>query len=228
MYYCTCITIILSAMTMSKEGVYQYQLRPRSPSSHSTIPTGSDTFSDIGPTKKCLPLSRPLVLVYFFFFFFLFESPSLVPLLQRRWLHPGAASTEILGDTWRKHAPGIFDGISPADQLHNPLDADTSRGPDWWFHDRDINEIKDSLELDIKMLNKRSKRSRRSLRSASIKAAVLKRQQQLTTGRMRQALASLLGKQRSSFLYDTLLCVDGSYAADPVEIHRRIQYSRTT
>jgi hypothetical protein len=107
--------------------------------------------------------------------------------------------------------------------LHNPLDADTSRGPDWWFHARDINEIRGSLELDIKKLNRRGKRSRRSLRSASIKDAVLKRQQQLTTGRIRQALASLLGKQRSSFLYDTLLCVDGSSDADPVEIHRRIQ-----
>jgi hypothetical protein len=112
-------------------------------------------------------------------------------------------------DPWRKHAPGIFDGINPVDQFYNPLDADTSWGPDWWFHARDITEIRDFLEMNIKSLNGRCKWSRRSLRSVSIKDAVLKRQQQLTTGRIRQALTSLLGKQRSSFLYDTLLCVNG-------------------
>jgi hypothetical protein len=51
----------------------------------------------------------------------------------------------------------------------------------------------------------------------------MKRQQQLTTGRMRQATASLLGRRRSSFLYDTLFCADKFYDADLVKIHRRIQ-----
>jgi hypothetical protein len=40
---------------------------------------------------------------------------------------------------------------------------------------------------------------------------------------MCSALASLLGTQRSSFLYNTLLCEDGFYDADPVVIHRSIQ-----
>jgi hypothetical protein len=56
----------------------------------------------------------------------------------------------------------------------------------------------------------RCKRVYRSLRSASIRVAVKKRQLRLTSGRMRSALASLLVTQRSSFLYDTLLCEDGS------------------
>jgi hypothetical protein len=53
--------------------------------------------------------------------------------------------------------------------------------------------------------------------------SVKRRQLRLTSGRMCSALASLLGTQRSSFLYDTLLCEDGSYDADPVVIHRSIQ-----
>jgi hypothetical protein len=40
---------------------------------------------------------------------------------------------------------------------------------------------------------------------------------------MRSALDSLLGRHKSAFLYETLMCVDGSFDADPVEIHRRIQ-----
>jgi hypothetical protein len=40
---------------------------------------------------------------------------------------------------------------------------------------------------------------------------------------MQMALASLLGKHKQSFLYDTWHCADGSYDADPVEIHRQIQ-----
>jgi hypothetical protein len=33
---------------------------------------------------------------------------------------------------------------------------------------------------------------------------------------MRAALASLLGKYKNVFLYDTLLCEDGSFDADPI------------
>jgi hypothetical protein len=40
---------------------------------------------------------------------------------------------------------------------------------------------------------------------------------------MRTALASLLGKHKSSFLYETLMCEDGSFDADPVVIHRQVQ-----
>jgi hypothetical protein len=58
-----------------------------------------------------------------------------------------------------------------ADQLHNPLDANTSRGPGWWFHARDINEIRDSLELNIKTLNRRAK-----VEKVAPEDAVLKRQ----------------------------------------------------
>jgi hypothetical protein len=61
------------------------------------------------------------------------------------------------------------------------------------------------------------------MRSASIRAHVKKRQERLTTGRMRAALASLLGKYKNVFLYDTLLCEDGSFDADPIVIHRTLQ-----
>jgi hypothetical protein len=85
-----------------------------------------------------------------------------------------------------------------------------------------IDEIRDSLDLDIPFLNQRCKRVYRSLRSTSIYVAVKERQLRLTSGRNCSALASFLGIQRSSFQYDTLLCKDGSYA-DPVVIHLSIQ-----
>jgi hypothetical protein len=99
------------------------------------------------------------------------------------------------------------------DRLFNPLDAGTSRGPDWWFTARSAKEIRGNFALDIRTLNARCKRKYRSLRSASIRDQVLKRQERLLNGRMRIALASLLGKRKSSFLFDTLLCVDGSHDA---------------
>jgi hypothetical protein len=77
--------------------------------------------------------------------------------------------------------------------------------------------------VDIKSLNRRCKQLRWSLRSASIRNVVLKKQHQLTTSRRRQGLASLMRKHRSTFFYDTLLCADESFDAEPVEIHRRKQ-----
>jgi hypothetical protein len=108
-------------------------------------------------------------------------------------------------------------------QLHNLLDSNTSRDPEWWFLARNVEEIWDLLELDIAALNKHYKRKYRSLRRSSIRDAVFKQKERLNTGRMRMALASFLGKHKQSFLYDTLHCADGSYEADPVEIHRQIQ-----
>jgi hypothetical protein len=124
---------------------------------------------------------------------------------------------------WRDYAPGLHGDMLEPDRLLNPLDAGTSRGPDWWFSARSAKKIRGNLALDIRTLNARYKRKYRSLCSASIKDQVLKRQEQLLNGRMRIALASLLGKRKSSFLFDTLLCVDGSHDADPVSIHRTIQ-----
>jgi hypothetical protein len=108
-------------------------------------------------------------------------------------------------------------------RLLNPLDAGTSRGPDWWFSACSAKEIRGNLALDIRTLNARYKKKYWSLRSASIRDQVLKRQERLLNGRMRIALASLLGKRNSSFLFDTLLCVDGCHDADPVLIHRTIR-----
>jgi hypothetical protein len=111
--------------------------------------------------------------------------------------------------------------MSEEDQILNPLDGDTSRGPNFWFKVRNIDKMWDLLRLDIRHLEKRAKGTVRSMRSASIRAHVKKRQERLTTGRMRAALASLLGKYKNVFLYDTLLCDDGSF--DPFVIHRTLQ-----
>jgi hypothetical protein len=92
--------------------------------------------------------------------------------------------------------------MTEADQIINPLDGDTSRGPDFWFSVRNIDKMRDLLRLDIRHLEKRVKGTVRSMRSASIRAHVKKRQERLTTGRMRAALASLLGKYKNVFLYD--------------------------
>jgi hypothetical protein len=125
--------------------------------------------------------------------------------------------------SWRYCAPDIQAAMDNAERFHNPLDSDTSRGPEWWFSARCVDEIQDSIALDIPFLNRQCKRVYRSLRSSSICGLIKRRQLRSTTGRMRSALASLLGTQRLSFLYDTLLCKDGSYDADPVVIHRSIQ-----
>jgi hypothetical protein len=125
--------------------------------------------------------------------------------------------------SWRHYAPEIQAAMDDAERFHNPLDSDTSRDPEWWFSARCVDEIWDSIALDIPFLNRRCKRVYRSLRSASIPFLVKRRQLRLTSGRMRSALASLLGTQRLSFLYDTLLCDDGSSNEDPVVIHRSIQ-----
>jgi hypothetical protein len=43
--------------------------------------------------------------------------------------------------------------MDDAERFHNPLDSDTSRGPEWWFFARCIDEIWDSIALDIPFLN---------------------------------------------------------------------------
>jgi hypothetical protein len=110
---------------------------------------------------------------------------------------------------WRRLAPAIQAAMDELERLHNPLDSDTSRGPDWWFSARSVDELQNSLDTDISFLNRRCK-VYHSLCNASIRLAVKKRQQRLTSGRMRSALAFLLGTQRSLFLYDPLLCKDVS------------------
>jgi hypothetical protein len=125
--------------------------------------------------------------------------------------------------SWRDHAPAMHASMSEEDQILNPLDGDTSRGPDFWFKVRNIDKMRDLLRLDIRHLEKRAKGTVRSMRSASIRAHVKKRQERLTTGRMRAALASLLGKNKNVFLYDTLQCEDGYFDADPIVIHRTLQ-----
>jgi hypothetical protein len=133
----------------------------------------------------------------------------------RRYLYIVAA--------WRDHTPGLHGDMLEPNRLLNPLDAGTSRSPDWWFSARSAKEIRGNLALDIRTLNARYKRKYWSLRSASIRDQVLKRQERLLNGRMRIALVFLLGKRKSSFLFETLLCVDGSHDADPVSIYRTIQ-----
>jgi hypothetical protein len=125
--------------------------------------------------------------------------------------------------SWRDHAPAMHASMSEEDQILNPLDGDTSRGADFWFKVRNIDKMRDLLRLDIRHLEKRAKGTVRSIRSASIQAHVEKRQERLTSGRMRAALASLLGKYKNVFLYDTLQCEDGSFDADPIVIHRTLQ-----
>jgi hypothetical protein len=125
--------------------------------------------------------------------------------------------------SWRDHAPAMHASMSEEDQILNPLDGDTSRGPDFWFKVRNIDKMQDLLRLDIRHLEKRAKGTVRSMCSAFIRAHVKKRQERLTTGRMRAALASLLGKYKNVFLYDTLQCEDGSFDADPIVIHRTLQ-----
>jgi hypothetical protein len=96
-------------------------------------------------------------------------------------------------------------------RFYNPFNSDSSRGPDWWFgldwwfSARSEDELRDFLYTDISFLNRCCKRVYRSLRSASIRLTVKKRQERLTFGHMRSTLASLLGTQRFSFLYVTLL-----------------------
>jgi hypothetical protein len=121
------------------------------------------------------------------------------------------------------HCGGLETLCPGAERFHNPLDSDTSRGPEWWFSARCVDKIWDSIALEIPFLNRQCKRVYRSLRSAGIRVLAKRRQLRLTSGRMRSTLASLLGTQRFSFLYDTLLCEDGSNDADPVVIHRSIQ-----
>jgi hypothetical protein len=123
---------------------------------------------------------------------------------------------------WIHCAPEIQAAMNDAERFHNTLNSDTLRDPYWWFSAYSIDEIWDSLALNIPFLNRQCKRVYRSLRRASIRVAVKNRQQCLTFGRMRSALASLLGTQRSSVLYDTLICDDGSYDADPVVTHQSI------
>jgi hypothetical protein len=113
--------------------------------------------------------------------------------------------------------------MSEEDQILNPLDGDTSRGPDFWFKVRNVDKMRDLLRLDIRHLEKRAKGTVRLMRSASIQTHVKKRQERLTTGRTRAALASLLGKYKNVFLYETLQCEDGSFDADPIVIHRTLQ-----
>jgi hypothetical protein len=98
----------------------------------------------------------------------------------RRYLYIVAA--------WRDHAPGLHKDMLKPDRLLNPLDAGTSRVPDWWFSARSAKEIRGSLALDIRTLNARCKRNYWSLRSASIRDQVLKRPERLLNGRMRIAL----------------------------------------
>jgi hypothetical protein len=116
----------------------------------------------------------------------------------------------------RNHAPDIHADIDLVDQLHNPLDSNTSRDSEWCFLARNVEEIWDILELDIAALNKRCKQTYHRCGVPAFEIAVLKRKEQLNTGRMRMALASLLEKRKQSFLYDTLLYGDGSYDADRV------------
>jgi hypothetical protein len=124
---------------------------------------------------------------------------------------------------WIDHAKSIFDKMDHGDQLRNPINGDTAHDPEWWHTSHDVNKIRDALDTDIAYLRRRAKRQYRSIRNAIIKSNVAKRQANILTGRMRSALASLLGRHKSAFLYKTLICVDGSFDADPVKIHRRIQ-----
>jgi hypothetical protein len=86
------------------------------------------------------------------------------------------------------------------DQLRNSIDGDTAHDPEWWHTFRDVNKIRDALDTEIAHLRRRAKRQYRSLRSTSIKANVAKRQANILTGRMRSAMASLLGRHKSYFL----------------------------
>jgi hypothetical protein len=116
---------------------------------------------------------------------------------------------------WRDHAKAIFDKMDHGDQLRNPINGDTEHDPDWWHTSQNVKRIRDALDIDIAHLRRRAKRQYRSIRSASIKSNVAKRQANILTGRMRSALSSLLGRHKSAFLYETLMCVDGSFNRIP-------------
>jgi hypothetical protein len=118
---------------------------------------------------------------------------------------------------WRNHAPaGIHTVMDLVDQLHNPLDPGTSSGGSSPAMLKKSGIFWNSTSQRLK---KCCKQKYRSLRSSSIRDAVLKREKRLHTNIMRMALAFLLSKQKQSFLYDTLHCADGSYDADPVEVN---------
>ena len=96
-------------------------------------------------------------------------------------------------------------------------------GPTWWVEQRSSSLLLEKTAEDVSWLNLRTKRKYRQLRSHKIRAAIHRRDDEIAAGRMKRAFASLLGKQRSSFAYDTLTADDGSTITDAIKIHRRLQ-----
>ena len=125
--------------------------------------------------------------------------------------------------TWHKFGPSMREDMTEAEKEAYPLDSGTSRDPDWWGRARQVSDIQQALDSDIRFLNRRLKRKRRHLLSASIRDYVRLREEKLDSNRMKAAFASLLGKQRSHYQYDTLEMPDGLLSTDPVEIHRFFQ-----
>lgn len=128
----------------------------------------------------------------------------------------------IIND-WRQAELLIRPTMSEDELPLNPPDGDTGHTYSWWVQHRIRSDLIQSLDQDIAHLNRRCKRKYRQLRNRRIREAVHKRNANISSNRLKAAFVSLLGNQRSSYNYDTLLEADGSLQTDPVKIHRHFQ-----
>ena len=158
----------------------------------------------------------------------------------RRFLHQASrrlppSSTQVLTGKllrryhtilrpWKDQRPILLDKFSEDERAANPTDGGTGRDVHWWAHPAPIHTLQSALDQDMAWLNRCTKRKHRHLLSVKIKDSIRARELKITSNRLKSVFESLLGKQRSHYLYDTLQDgPDGSLLTDPVDIHRYFQ-----